>query len=72
MPNVKAQTYLTADEVAARLQVTTRVVQKWCTAGLFPGAFKAGTGATSPWRIPPGAYEAFVKYLKENAQADKV
>lgn len=65
MPKPADDAPYTAEEVAAKLRVTSRAIQKWCAAGRFPGAYKLGD-ATSPWRIPPQALEEF---LKETARS---
>jgi excisionase family DNA binding protein len=53
---------LTAREVADRMGVTVQTVSNLCQAGVFPNAFKVGTGRTSPWRIPA---KDFGDYLKQ-------
>lgn len=60
---------LTATEVAEQLNVTERTIANYCDAGVFPGAFKLSDGKTSPWRIPPGDLENYLK--KQRAQANK-
>jgi predicted DNA-binding transcriptional regulator AlpA len=64
-----AETNLTAEEVAATLQVTVQTVSNYCKAGVFPNAFKAGPGRTSPWRIPRRDLDLFLKKQKQRAQA---
>ena len=40
--------YLTTDECAKRLHITSKAVSALCRGGYFEGAFKIGTS----WRIP--------------------
>src|SRR5437868_2556501 len=42
---------LTDTEVAQRLGKHPRTIQRWCSAGRLPGAYKAGRS----WRIPHAA-----------------
>lgn len=43
---------LTIKEVSALEQMTPHAISRKAKAGLFPGAYRAGTGPTSPWRFP--------------------
>jgi excisionase family DNA binding protein len=53
------RTMLNVREVAKRLQVDTSTVHRWVQQGHFPGAYKAGPGHTSPYRIPEEDITAF-------------
>ena len=58
--------YLTAAEVAARLGVSVDTIARWCTAGLFRGAYKLNPSArNSPFRIPLAAVRAFEAHQRE-------
>lgn len=51
---------LTTKEVADRLGVTPRAVQKWIGQGKFPNAYKLDPdGATSPYRVPENDVVSF-------------
>lgn len=49
---------LRADQVAARLGLTTRRVTDLANEGRFPGAFQNTTGG--PWQFPRAAVEAYI------------
>jgi prophage regulatory protein len=44
------KTYLTVNEVAARLNVSVSSVWRWKRDGAFPSAVRVGTGSTR-WRL---------------------
>jgi len=50
-----AETYYTDREAALALNVSPRSVQRYCSDGKLPGAFKEGRS----WRIPAQALRAF-------------
>jgi excisionase family DNA binding protein len=60
---------LTANEVAAILGVKPRTIQYWVKRGYFPGAYKVGLGATSPYRIPQSDVEAFIEKRERQGKA---
>ncbi|MCC6192289.1 MAG: helix-turn-helix domain-containing protein [Anaerolineales bacterium] len=70
MPEVPDK-LMTAEDVAAALQVTVQTVANYCKAGVFPGAFKTGPGRTSAWRIPHEDFSAYMEEQKKRAQATK-
>lgn len=47
--------YLTPAEVAAKIKRSVVTVQRYCRAGLFPGAVQVGPS----WGIPPEALDGF-------------
>jgi len=51
---------LTRKEVAKRLRVHERTVERWLAKGDLKGS-KLGTGKTALWRIPTKEVEAFLK-----------
>jgi excisionase family DNA binding protein len=53
--------YLTVQEVAESLRITTRTVMTMIESGSFPNAFKAGEASNSPWRIPKADVEQFIQ-----------
>ena len=62
--------YLTPEQIATVLDIPRRKVLDLAAEGRFPGAFKVGDGRkTSPWRIPPAGFAAYVKAQQEAALA---
>ncbi len=59
-PSSPADEILTVEEVAQRLRMPTKSVGNLLRARAFPGAFKAGLGSKSPWRIPESSLRAFI------------
>jgi excisionase family DNA binding protein len=53
----------TVQEVADLLRIDNRTVQRRCTAGKFPGAYKTGEASNSHWRIPQSGLEAYLKKI---------
>ncbi len=70
------RTMLTTRQVAERLEVTLRTVQRWVDIGRFPGAYRLDPDANrSPYLIPVADVEAFEErrqagqpQTQENAQ----
>lgn len=62
-------TFYSASEVAPMFGVTPRAIAKWCAGGRFKGAFRAGDGETSPWRIPTESADSYLAEIKKRAQA---
>ena len=59
----------TVDETADVLRVKKYVIYRAIHGGRLAGAFRIGVGGrTSPWRIPEGAIEA---YMKANAHVPR-
>jgi len=56
-----AEGYLTTDQVAARFDVSTMTVIRWCRQGLLPGAVQVGEGRRSIWLIPEDALQGFTR-----------
>lgn len=52
---------LSTQEVASRLAISDRTVQRMIQRGEFPNAFRAGSRA---WRIPETDLEAYVENQK--------
>lgn len=52
--------FLTVEEIAAQLRVTTRTVNRWCALGMLR-ARRAGR----QWLITPADLEAFLKTNEE-------
>ena len=44
--------YLSVTQLAERWNLSIAAILQWINDGYFPGAYKAGPGKTSPWRIP--------------------
>jgi excisionase family DNA binding protein len=60
---------LSTSQVAERLGVNARTVQRWAAAGRFPGAYRLDPDAKkSPYLIPEGDVEAFEERRKRSAQ----
>lgn len=51
--------FMTREEVAKRLRVHTRTVERWLKGDLLVG-HKLGTGKTSLWRIKKSEVEKFL------------
>lgn len=63
--------YMTAEEVAENLGVTTRAVTKMALRGEFPTARKISpTKKTSSWLIPSDEFKAYEKKRGQAAKAD--
>ena len=54
---------MTLKEVAAALRISEESARLLCVSGKLRGV-KAGTGATSPWRV---SEEAFAEFIAEPA-----
>lgn len=61
MPDKTEEEFLTTAEVAEILRVNVWTVKKLLAAGGFKGAYKVGKGKTSPWRIPKGAIDRYIR-----------
>ena len=61
--------YLDLDQVAAKIRRTPKTARRWCANGLFPGAFKDGPYRTSPWYVPVGAVDDYLKSLVPQPEA---
>jgi excisionase family DNA binding protein len=57
--------FLSIQEVAEVFGVNIWTVKKWLAEGKFSGAFKLGTGRTSPWRIPQSAIDTHIRQLQK-------
>jgi len=55
----QTERYLSAGEVARRLQVRRQTVTRWCSGGFVPGAWKT-PGPRGSWRIPESVVESFL------------
>jgi excisionase family DNA binding protein len=52
--------HLSVTQVAQRLSVTPRTIQKWIADGQFPNAYKLNpSGINSPYRIPEKDVQQF-------------
>ena len=51
--------FLTNDEVAAKLRVNSRTVDRWLNKGLLKG-YKLGSSRTALWRIPVSEFKKFL------------
>lgn len=51
---------LETSQVAKRFNVTARTVRNWAAAGVFPGAFRVGSGSRRFWRIPESSLAGLV------------
>jgi predicted DNA-binding transcriptional regulator AlpA len=58
---------LTAEEVAAMMDVCVKTVWKWCADGSLPGAYRLPNSIH--WRIPPEAVEALKKNGRPHGRA---
>ena len=52
----------TLEEVAEMLQEPVATIRKHCRTQALKGAYKTGTGRTSPWRIPPAAIDYYQQH----------
>jgi len=50
---------LTTRQVAERYGVVRKTAERWCEAGLLPGAEKIGVGRRATWLIPEEALVGF-------------
>lgn len=46
-------------QVSEMLQESVNTIRKHCRTQALQGAYKTGTGKTSPWRIPPAAIDHY-------------
>jgi excisionase family DNA binding protein len=51
--------FMTNDEVAKKLRVNARTVDRWLKNGLLKG-YKLGSSRTALWRIPVGEFKKFL------------
>ena len=54
---------LSAAEVARMLAVSSRTITRYCSMGVFEGAFLVG----SRWRIPEGSLQTYVESRQAHA-----
>lgn len=60
---------LTVGQAARALGVSKRTVSRWLAQGHLPGAYKAGFGLTSPWRIPSSTVATVLQGRGQDADA---
>jgi excisionase family DNA binding protein len=51
--------FLTNDEVAQKLRVNPRTIDRWLKQGMLKG-YKLGKGKTAMWRIPKSEIKKFL------------
>jgi excisionase family DNA binding protein len=56
-----AEGLLTTEQVAARFDVSTMTVIRWCRQGLLPGAVQVGRKRGGIWLIPEDALQGFTR-----------
>ena len=61
---------LTIKDVAALEQMTPHAISRKAKAGLFPGAYRAGAGPTSPWRFPQSSIAEYRRRLAAQTASD--
>jgi excisionase family DNA binding protein len=59
--------YLTTEEVAQRLRVSTVTVQRLVARGQFPHAIRSSTGKNAGFRIPLEDLEEYIKKQNQGA-----
>ena len=57
---------MTVKEVAEELGVSYRTIIRLIHEGMFPGAYKIGSGKTMPWLIPVSSFEEYKKKHSDN------
>lgn len=66
----KDETFLSTEDVAEVLDVTSATVARWIRTGVFPNARKKGPAINSPYVIPQSDFDAFVAQLRSQPATD--
>jgi excisionase family DNA binding protein len=61
--------FLSSGEVALRLGVSPRTIQRWIKGGKFPNSYRLGASTRAPYLIPQRDLAAHLERLQETQTA---